>query len=591
VLNRHQLARDVQECYGRFQLAAGFRHVRRLIVDGQMQKDDGHELDSQYQRHQPKLSAAERRDNKDGILDRYLGHVDYLDIVPDEILAEDVYEINDAWRPLADLIKQLPALADLIYRCYNQFPPCLLQTLHQHRPRCKLHIDLFKLRCLNAPVTDAHELTLAMSPCLHSVRVRYDELDDMEGIPNYHAEATMRLVAGMAPNLKEVHMLHDVGAWPPWKGFTLDKERHRFSPGSLRFLQLESYSSIMKELVEDWRAHTDFSVLRVLKLQNVLEEDALNFLAMNCRFPSLVTLALRLCNRDLQRQPTINYDDITSRFLRSLPHLSTIELVGQVSNVIFDSVLDHHGSSLRKLWVLPLTYQSLTQRDIRRIRDHCPLLEDLRLTIRRSRGDATEVATYKALGSLPKLRHLSLGLDATGYDVLSDAFVVIPDDPSFDEFDQQYFKVLGGHNYRNPRNGHLQDAFINSALDETLARAIFRTISLGKRDGSLPLERLKVRVNGGWALGQTSRTPDLERIICNLSRSWLVEPKPRDDCRHELVVRELGRQERQTKEARSPQTMPTAYEPIFRRIWPAKQEGGSDWRDDWHSLPLSASDT
>lgn len=70
-----------------------------------------------------------------------------------------------------------------------------------------------------------------------------------------------------------------------------------------------------------------------------------------------------------------------------------------------------------------------------------------------------------------------------------------PNDSSFDDFDQQSFSKWNA--WRNPRKGHIRDAFINSAVDETLARSIFRTISSGKPNGSVTLERLKVRVSGG----------------------------------------------------------------------------------------------
>jgi hypothetical protein len=613
VLSRPQLVRDVQECYDMLQRAESFSHVRRLVVDGSAPKEDDRELDPHYQWHRPKISAEERGYDDENF-DQPQEHV----FVADKTPAQAVYETNDAWRPLANLVKQLPSLTDLSYGCPNQFPPCLLQILHQHQPQCRLRINTFNLRSLNAPVTDAYELMLARSPCLYSIMVRCESHNgyDSEGIQNFNYEATMRLVAGLATSLKEVHMYHAYAGWSialqealqtrwqPWKGFTLGKESHSFSPGSLRCLRHSGHGSISRQIIEKWRAHTNFSVLRTLKLESGIDENALDYLATNCTFPSLTKLALTLITRNFSRPPTNDYFDIAIRFLRSLPPLSTLKLVGELHRINLDSFLDHHGSGLRELWLSPLEGgDRLLQGDIAQIAGHCPLLEDLAITLHRSRGDATEVATYKTLGSLQKLQHLLLTLDASDFAVLSededdndDDLNAIgegpdtPNDPSFDEFEQQYFKGPFG-TYRYPRNGHIRDAFINSALDETLARAIFWTISSTKPDGSLPLERLRVRVTGGGHFGQSSMLSSIEDVIWHLGRSWLVERNPRDDCRHELILKELGQQERGRVEAGHRMLLSPDVEPIFRRIWPAKQKECGDWRDDWHSWPLSTFDT
>jgi hypothetical protein len=160
------------------------------------------------------------------------------------------------------------------------------------------------------------------------------------------------------------------------------------------------------------------------------------------------------------------------------------------------------------------------------------------------------VAAYKALGSIPRLQYLFLHLDASNLAVLSEDGdddiedldeVAVPNDPSFDEFVQQLFRGEMFHNYRWPRNGHIRDAFINSAVDETLARAIFQVISSAKPEGSWALKKVKLLNEGGGKFGTRQHdTPNVMAIIFKLSRSWLVERNARDDSRHEVVVRELG---------------------------------------------------
>jgi hypothetical protein len=77
-----------------------------------------------------------------------------------------------------------------------------------------------------------------------------------------------------------------------------------------------------------------------------------------------------------------------------------------------DSVVENYGNGLRRLCLnSPEEDERLLQGDIAYIGAHCSLLEDLALTLWRSKGDATEVAIYRALGSLPKLQYLSFALD------------------------------------------------------------------------------------------------------------------------------------------------------------------------------------
>lgn len=186
------------------------------------------------------------------------------------------------------------------------------------------------------------------------------------------------------------------------------------------------------------------------------------------------------------------------------------------------------------------------------------MLEDLALTLCRSKGDAAEVASYRALGSIRNLQYISLVLDASNHAILSEdaladfddeddnaEYPETPNDSSFDNFDQQFF-TRSYMSWRDPRNGHIRDAFINSAVDETLARAIFWTISSGKATGSLPLVKLRIQVRGG-NLGNNVSVESVCMVIANLGRSWLCERSQTDDCRHEPITRELGPRERGTQ--------------------------------------------
>ncbi len=598
VRGRKQLAYDVQQCINRLECTFSVKHVRRLVVEGLMrsQQDDTGEIEPQDRRH--RAGSSPYRDD-DALSDRRFADIPVADQKPPNI----VYEEDEAWKPLANLVRQLPALSDLIYACPSQFSPCLLQALHQHRPNCRLHIHTFSFRSLNQPDLDAHELALAKSPCLYSVQVRYDSYDS-DGIEDYNGEAVLRVVAGLAPNLKEARVFRGAAGWSlalmraletprkPWQGFALNEQKQISTSGSLRHLQLAGVGSITRQVVETWSRHTDFSVLRTLELESDIEADALDCLATKCDFPSLTTLVMVLATGNLLEPSTLDHSSLADHFLCSLPSLSTLKLVGDPSHTSLDTILGHHGAALRRLCLSPLAFLNrlvITQREVERIAEHCPLLEDLSLNVPRSKGDAGEVAIYTALGSLSKVQSMFITLDASDRATFMDGDeddAETPNDPSFDDLDQQFFDGPSS-SYRKPRNGHVRDAFINSALDETLARAIFRRISTAKTSGALPLERLKLRVRGGGCFGDNSMLCSISDVVGHLGRSWLLERNPRDDRPDELVATELGRQEREAKESEYPISLGWDVEPIFRKIWPKRGKEDGDWRDDWHSWPLS----
>lgn len=149
------------------------------------------------------------------------------------------------------------------------------------------------------------------------------------------------------------------------------------------------------------------------------------------------------------------------------------------------------------------------------------------------------------------------------------------------------------------RNGHIRDAFINTAVDETLARAIFRTICTTKasvygHSAALALDRMLIQPEGIWSFPHRNSTvPSL--VLCPyeaaLSRRWLLERDVRDDTREMIHAREVDKQHRLewpscVCEQDRGYYRKMAYMPIFRRIWPERPGVSTNWYDDWHSWPL-----
>ncbi|OBT41347.1 hypothetical protein VE00_08507 [Pseudogymnoascus sp. WSF 3629] len=610
---REKYFREVQECHDMLQRTGSFRHVHRLVVDGTAPFHD-EDLDSDYHWDRPTISAKERGYSDQIFHWRALTDPDPF---PDRTDAEFFHENNDNWRQLADLVNQLPALVDLIFACSSQFPLCLLQAI-QHRGQCRLHISRFRLRRLNGPAMDSHEFMIASSPCLYSIGIRYRETyishfhlipeSDRE-IPSYEREAAIRLVAGLAPNLKEVHIFQGppsrfpynrLEIMPPWKGSTVDNEKHELSQGSLRCLQLPNYYTI--SILRDLRVHNDFSILRTLQFKSGIDIKSLNFLT-SCTFSSLTNLVLSLIIEQGYGAPPLpeDYCYAASGFLYSLPPLRSLTIGENVPQIILDSALDHHGSSLRKLHLYPQSgIHRILLEDIVHIGEHCPLLENLKLAIHRSKGDGAEVAAYKAIGSIPGLRRVSLNLLATKiaphHETPSDLTThpEIPNGPTCDEFDKLYFYdrfppiTLNDPGSFIPHNGQICEAFINNALDGALAQQVFWSIPSGKPDSSLPLERLKVQTTGGPVFYGFREPPGISEVMWEVSRSWEIKRNSRDDSRQEIVVRELKRK----RWKRDNSALIPSIDRIFRTVWPAKlEEGVTNWWDDWHSWPLSTLDT
>lgn len=617
VLGRKKLQLDIDRWLSRLESTCSFKHVRQLEVEGRMPRE---QTDMGLVEH---IFLGRLYDSNDDFALPPLDDAYHTDTEP----ASAAHTEDDAWQPLAKLIRHLPVLADLVYACPSQFSPCLLETLHHLRPRCRLTIKTFRFRSQLSAVSsvsdesDPYEFALATSPCLHSILARYSGYDS-GGNEDFNEEAVMRAVK-LAPRLKEAQMWriragsspallelwHNPRPRRAWRGFSLDQKGEKVDQlASLRKLELGGYNLITQQMLEAWSTHTDFSKLEVLKLLNDVQSSAINWAAYKCDFRSLNTLILGLPSP--KDQESGDLCSTVNSFLRTLPPLTSLKLTGDFGRSNFASILEHHGEALKRLWLSPdekLGADRLvfTASEIDDLRKHCPLLEDLNLPMPRSKGDLREVAVYTALGAVPRLRTLSLTLDSSNPDVfLADEDAEdsgsddscrddeIPKDHSFDVFNQQVFRPADPEMLRAgdcyPRHGHICNAFINSAMDEPLAQAIFQRISADQSCSSHTLERLELHSSGGQFFGNGISMPGPARdVIQHIGRSWLLERNQRDDRRHEISAKELNRENR--KHFGIPEMIhDEAIGLIFRRIWPRTSNGPDDWQNDWHGLPLSS---
>ncbi|KAJ5993816.1 hypothetical protein N7451_009540 [Penicillium sp. IBT 35674x] len=515
-------------------------------------------------------------------------------------------EADDMWLPIANLLRQLPSLNDLLYGGLHQFAPCLLKVIHENPSSCQLWLNNFRLHSLGAEQIDSHELALLSSPCLYSIKLNGSARGDNaseNGSLVYDEETICRTVTSLAPNLKEIHAHYcgDQAYIPEEPEEQQNRIENPITRGSLQYLSIlgDEHKTINKETVTMWNDCTDFSALRTLRVTSPLRHQALEFLANDCSFTSLQSLELNLSLFATRLAWRLGqFDTPETRFLCSLPPLSTLTLHNWTNKYPLENFLPHHGSQLTELVISTGKNAPISPSDLKTISEYCSNLQKLEVTLRRTQGDGTEVECYRKIGGLSQLRNLTIKLDVTSIKLCSSNYggieapaaskcVITAPDASFNGFDLRPCVRRAKFTPRGClyRNGDIREILINHAIDGNLAKGIFKTIQGSKRPGTEPLQSLDISCVGTVGLkkyhtGSIWRFPHQE-VLSALKRPWRVTRI--SECKLEVEdIRSSMRVEANGPENRP---LPAWLEIPLRRIWPQKQEGGS-WLADWHSLPL-----
>jgi hypothetical protein len=536
---------------------------------------------------------------------------------PDEVI-EVSPEEDGAWGPVVHFIETLPHLTRLIYDCRNQFPPSLLVALHKYQPQCKLYHLTFRFRSLRSDTPDPHEMAIATSSNLHTIKTIY-ALRDSNGEDDYHENAMPELVASLAPNLKELRMIRLFPRSSSYRRRDVPREPWRGLPGfipgrqkgRLTSLSLTGKLNFTPELLQTWSQTIDLSCLSHLALggRSYDHHDGINgeemvWMAQNMSLPQLKTLRIRLDRGETEVvQP--NYAGDAINLFTTLGSLYELTVDGPLEPDILDAILCRHGHTLRKLslspsespryggrlYIPPRIPMTFEKKHILQIQAQCPGLQELALTVKRTRSDAQEADMYRSFAQFSHLQSLFLTLDCSNWQTS-----ISGDDPNWDDFDREFNDPNVHRTDRVLRKGHLREAFINCAVDETLARSIWKTICQYKAGKQLTSLKLYPTGGGVFACEQCGR--DEDEFVSNLSRFWLIEKSVRDDT-DTVNVKELGREAREARDTKTSEFYDMHYKGdrtgvlfppelavhIFRRIWPQK-EGSLDWRQDWTSFPL-----
>lgn len=586
---RNWLHCRVEDLVKKLKRADAFKHVRRLIIA----HDDDNLLPSKAW-DAPKLSDL----NLCGYPNTYTVQHARLDRPPHELPWLDAESripalLNDnpdpqyaynVWEPVVQLVQRLPALTDLIYRCYEQFPPLLLEALHRDKPQCRLHVQSYWLNTLDVPQTDCWEFELAKSPSLYSIMVRcpWERLSNRN--PWSQEDAVLR-VSTLAPNLKKVHIVYEspmqtqaAAARSAWPGFTQEERDKPRSLGALKSLSFSCQGVFSARKIAEWSQFTDLSALENLNTGPFVNDSFFrDFNGMGIAFASLKTLVLNIRGYP-GTPPRSQFYLEAGDFLRGLPPLSELCLTGWHPFIPVDSIVNTHGSALRKLFLGHRVSRCLNEEELLLIGEKCPLLEEFTTMVRRTMGDSREVAVYRALGTIRKLKHLSLILDVSPVDLCTEEDDVqpwvenpepddsqVPNDPSFDSFDRKLCTEDRGKVFW-ARNGHVKQIIINSVIDDELARAIFQVISSAKPQYSPSLESVYIGTAFSWSLA-----PQLRRVFGYFEDSWRCVEYNFMKSRDKGLLVTVG--EPTSEELLTPRerkSLPPWLETIFYRIWPRK---------------------
>ncbi|KAK4496749.1 hypothetical protein PRZ48_012732 [Zasmidium cellare] len=600
--NPHTLPKDAAAFKRTWEELDIFRHVRSLHIRGfslPRETDVNAMGGSAYRRNEWRSGPDLQHMFK-------LGWFPYIDFTQ----SGWYYDVD--FQPLADTISRFAGLEQLIFDTGQQFPPCLLELVQSSLPNCKLEIRCFFIESVYNDVVNPHEYNVVTSPNLTSVHTWYTYFQGDGGYDDGDLNdlATLDMVSGLAPALKEVRLYHDMdvlqafweskherlsAAEPPlpaldpprsWHGFSREAARHQ---GSLETLELscdfDGKGLVTADCLARWAEATDFSCLRRLHLDYV-DESAVQWLRT---VPSLKNLtALRLGSHILLASPFKQLSGLLAR----LPPLRELSIDGEFDGQHLDSLLLQQGDRA-PLHELKITSSDHTfdRGQITQLLKRCPNVESLNIHTQRTQGDRTEYELYNTLGKFPCLHTLVLSLDCKTIDEPGprpgDPFYglndldkrrrsrLLPIEPSFGRYESQRCPIPDDYGFQPLRNGHVMTRLTNGAIDESLATSIWEAITSAKPSSSTPLHSLRLLPHKDRYFHAFD---EVEEVIERVQLQWTLERsantvilKSELDCL--FAVHEGER----------------LYQPltaVMEELWPGIFDEGKDWTTSWRSQSL-----
>ncbi|KAF2785640.1 hypothetical protein K505DRAFT_368955 [Melanomma pulvis-pyrius CBS 109.77] len=498
---------------------------------------------------------------------------------------------NESWKPFARFLSGL-ALGDLIWASGEEVPACVLSVLYvldvKNTFHCRLHVHTFQLwhffREDDPDWINSPESLLATSPYLHSI---IGPCTPTHTRRKYYDEIRLQRLLQSAPRLKHVRMWFQ-GKWPggvlnenlllPWDhpyyhraDGSSDKPEKK---GELESLTIDSANHQDDSQLLAWEAQTDFSYLRSFKIDRLIGLQALQRLAdlaLRSAFNHLQVLELPAGESRYKR--CVEMDLAMERLLSCLRPLEQLSVRG-VGDASFEAALKQHGASLQCFRVRGLT---LSRQQITRLRNSCTNIRELRIEILRKENDNEEVQIYRTLGAIGTLEKLTLDLQCTAC-----RYPIGPNEP---EPSSPTWEVV------------IRDIFINTAMDEDLARSIFGEV-LAANDAiydPLPpkLSYVKLQMADRSRVNGQSVVRGFRDTLRWIGSHWVCKRDPRDTHRGRIIVEESARRDRLETGMGMSNDMNMVegsiyFSEVWTLLWP---ETGKGWKEDWKSFPLCKDST
>ncbi|KAI3557193.1 hypothetical protein CABS03_12459 [Colletotrichum abscissum] len=428
--------------------------------------------------------------------------------------------------------------------------------------------------------------------------------DDARKMDDCNLVGTRNYWEGTAPGLQEVRVaydstqdapyeLHEI-SWSGAKGLDSCFPQHRKSLRTFHLTwdpQLSDYSLLCK-----WGRFIDFDALRILRLPEPLGPQGLELLD-TYSFPFLKNLVLNIFNLSSMNDPGYERERLITQFIDRRTKLWTLEVIGWNSFHFGKLFSPSCSFALRTLDLQSNRYTTdpFNAQAIALIAQRWPLIEDLAIRVRRSKGDEEEMASYVALGKLRRLRKLSLRLMPMqrGWQFPQNRRTLsLPATAAPGEVNGDATVDRLNPNYRE----EYRDLLINVAMDETLACAIFHAISTeGGTFQHQNLEKLELRVDDwSWAEQLQGKGQEVRAFCSILGRPWDVRRDQRFNHRSEVSALLVGDKFNTWRATAGmvPGLVEGLLHEVFREIWPRAEGSGPEarhsWQTDWKSFPLSA---
>lgn len=510
------------------------------------------------------------------------------------------------FRPLESFLQRTSRLRDLEWACDQVFPGFLLPILADPVANCRIHIKGIKLsHDRRTPLSD-DEVELVTSAQLHSVGLRYSGPDIRL------REALLSMIKSGPPNLH--HVSYSCAVSYLYQRGLVMRMRGRGRPAGSRvvnvpdgrklndiiercaprpggrsigaLLSLAIYDQYwLGDILKAFQLATDFSLLTAFRLENGPSVETLCFLADECQFTALQTLALgKMSNKDYYSPSTpdeqMRAQGALNRLFESLPALRNLSLVGFYQDTFFH-ILSQHGHQLNKL---ELEYCILDDRQdewltspeaVEALWSQCPNLTRLFLPLHRLSGNAREVAFYQGLGRCSSLIDIKLEINCDVRD--------------------RVYGPAGGHfrAFSAPRDDNPLDSAVlrsllaNSAVDETLARSILKIITDSRPVGSPALRQLTLICEEE---APPSTLPEnLQAFVEEIRHSWRCTRNHKGKYTIERIEGKPPRPGHTPNKLWSPAKPLTPIEPqaraVIKEFWPDWNE--ENWTEGWHSFPLA----